>query len=177
MQKTEACKPEEVVKNEKRTSLKQILINNIKVLGVFCALSLAAMGIMVFGMFLVEYVFQPGKFETLQIIIVYGIMFFAPISNFLAHFFAGRRFLSSTKNPLLDSASYILIAVLAVIAAFTSWQFLFIMLYGPSLIISYLMEIYTGVAYEIPSLFFTVFLAILMQFLGMRKGVRRKSRG
>ena len=149
MQKSENCEPEKVVMNEKRALWMRILINNIKALGIFLVMAFIVMFIVGF------YGLAHGAIpEQAGYFILIGLLW--------TNFYAGKRFLSSTKNLLLDSASFILVIALVF---YYILGFVFVG-YNPSgdpLLIQ-----------MIP--YFLVLLAILMQFLGMRKGIRRKNR-
>jgi len=167
MQKSENREPEEVVKNEKRALLKKVLINNIKSLGIFVVLGFIT--IFIGG---VALLFDHNLNHPLSII----LLSFIQIGIFLAHFYAGKRFLFSAKNPLLDSASFTIITVITVITVIHKLTMASlgpnILLEGPAVIVVLL----TRYKFQILSIIIVSFLAILMQFLGMRKGIRRKNR-
>ena len=181
MQKSENCEPEKVVMNEKKALWMRILINNIKALGIFLVLGFVTMFISGFiALFIHAGIFEPP---------LYWLLFFILIGLFWVHFFAGKRFLASTKNLLLDSASFIFIIVLTALVLLNAFPLttvdsftnvIVFIVTGPASIVRLLM-LYIGVnleqrvVYYILSLF-TIFLPILMQFLGMRKGLQRKSR-
>ena len=143
------------------------LLNNIKVLGVFS----------VYGIFSLLYMgLLMVNAEKYRITVLSEILVILFIPIFLGgHYLSGKYFFRSTSNLFLDSASFIVIIILAILCAIFARDFTLhplSILFSPKLFLEQLLESQVGTKYEIISLFTTVFLSILMQFLGMVKNVK-----
>ncbi|MCL2817737.1 MAG: hypothetical protein FWD39_05060 [Clostridiales bacterium] len=138
--------------DERKTLWMRVLINNVKALGIFLAFAFLSLCIYFFFMLLF--------FMHADLALVMKVLFFPAIGILWANFYAGKLFLSSTKNLWLDSASFILVTALV------SFYTLGYVLTSRNMATE---ELLLGV---MPHFF--AFLAIFMQFLGMRKGRKVK---
>ena len=136
-----------------------ILINNIKVLGVFGASGILMM------LFIGLLMLNAEKYRIIGFPFVVILIAFVLFGYLWLHFLSGKHFLHSTGNLLLDGASFILIIVFAVICALNFENMVLRVLFSPS----FLLE---GFVQETLSVCVAVFLPILMQFLGMVKSIK-----
>jgi len=139
----------------------RVILNNIKVLGVFCVLGILTFILTIFLMLNMEEYRTPGlDFATGFFISMYLIIYLG------LPFLSGKYFLRSTYNFFLDGASFLLIIILAVICAFYAGDSVLHplnILFSPKSV----MEGFVGAKHEVFSLCITVFFTVCTLFIGM----------
>ena len=145
-----------------------VFFNNAKVVAVHCVLGIFSMIGLIVLMYNAESIRVTGLSIALCILII-GV-------NISANYFSGRFFLKSSSNLLLDSLSFILIIALSVVYVFNLDEPLLLVVFSSKFLVEGLIEAFMGVNYERLSVFITVFLSILIQFLGVIKAVRSQSK-
>jgi hypothetical protein len=146
-----------------------IILNNVKVLCVFAVWGFLTQCYIAFAMTRSEnYIPKSTVAIVANGILLIVLAIVVIIGNYVLHFVSGRYFLQSVNNHLINSTAFALIAVLAVIYSWNPNVYILRVLYGPSMFLRFLL----GENYHTLSLFITVSLSMLMQFLGMVKGAK-----
>jgi len=162
----------------------RLLTNNLIVLGVFFGTGVLIYAVANILLAASERYGVFGRIRPTTAVIFMLLMVVVVIGIFGTHFVSGRRFLRFSGNVLQDSASFLLVVVLTIIYILfagnhetnpfnmlkSTESFFGVLLtatISPSLFVGGIMEIIIGVNYEKLSVCITVFLALLLQFLGL----------
>jgi hypothetical protein len=145
--------------------LKELILNNIKVLGAYIIIGFLFMIILLFFMMVSENAIP----LNLSLIVTRILITLSLILYLGMHYFSGRYLLRTTENILIDLLSFFFIIVLIFINLlfFENDYIVFRFLFNPRYVIHEFVYLLTEKNYDKLSFIITVALSIIMQYFGL----------